>query len=74
MNHKIRVATAAILAPIMAVTGYRISKAHRQNETLLYRLCFTVLANHIADEISNAYNNWFIDSIALQCYQLKQFY
>ena len=44
-----RTIAAKAIAPIMAVTGYRFSKYHRQNDTLAYRMIDVVAANIAAD-------------------------
>jgi len=44
-----RTLTAYILAPILAVTGYRFSKYHRHHNTLVYRMIDVVAANIRAD-------------------------
>jgi len=36
---------AALIAPLMRLTGYRFGKEHRQNETWQYRHINTVAAN-----------------------------
>ena len=46
----------SIIAPVMALTGFRFSKAFRQGATRLHRIVYrcvsTVIANVKADEIS----------------------
>lgn len=36
---------AKILAPLMKLTGFRFSKKHRQEETIVYLIVDTVAAN-----------------------------
>jgi hypothetical protein len=50
----IRTATAALVAPALALTGKRFSKIHRQNDTPTFFWVSTVLANRLADKIRGA--------------------
>jgi hypothetical protein len=50
----IRTATAALVAPALALTGKRFSKIHRQYDTPTYFWVSTVLANRLADKIRRA--------------------
>ena len=51
-----RKATAWIVAPIMAITGYRFGKEYRGGVTawkrIVWAVCSTVTANYAADRIS----------------------
>lgn len=51
----IRKATASIISPAMAVTGFRFSKSYRHEDTqfhsIVYRFVDTVAANYNADDI-----------------------
>ena len=40
-----RTINAYLLVPFMKITGYRFSKHHRMNETLIYKCVDTVKAN-----------------------------
>ena len=39
---------AIVIVPVLKITGYRFSKLHRQNETIVYKLINTVKANNMA--------------------------
>lgn len=43
-----RLFTAYIVAPVIAITGKGFSREHRLNNTWVYKLVDTVAANHIA--------------------------
>lgn len=47
---------AYLIAPALVLTGYRFDKSWRHAErgpkALVYRLCCTFAANHIADTVS----------------------
>jgi hypothetical protein len=48
MTSILRKATAALCIPVLRITGWRFSRHHRHNETLVYRLVDTVGANFYA--------------------------
>lgn len=51
----IRKTTASMVSPIMAITGFRFSRAYRHEATrfhsIVYRFVDTVAANYTADDI-----------------------
>ena len=51
------------VALVLAVTGYRFTKSHRQNESLLYRLLGTTVTNIKADHYVLARYNQIMGSI-----------
>lgn len=51
----IRLASAVIIAPYLALKDKRLSSIHRITDSLTYKLVDTVLCNSLADTIATAY-------------------